>query len=1118
MKHIISVGFKAFVLVLLFGVFGIVLGGVDVYGLVPINGVNITPAAGTVQNPNDLTPSSSLEGIIYRNTLAPVSVNLTLEVLGGAPFRVYPPTMSLVTGGTTTLPFTIEPLNDLQAGTHPGIIRISDGDSVSHYFYVSYTVRPTVRFYPRNYVFCRRTSTGDIGSGSSVDFGSELVFRAYPRANHTFSHWTMNDGTPLNPDSLPYGIFITADEPSGGSTLSVNTLNQNHLRNGREIEIIAHYTPIQPGGTPRRTVIVRNVCGNPSPPASDPVCRCELGFRVSQQFPTSDSDFYVNQRVSINPGYKPGHTFVRWVLSGGSDAQLALVPGIAPNTLIMPSNASGDIILTAIWLQDDTPPDQHTVRIRNNPLTVGVTGQVVEPGNNPSRVHTMGDTVYVNAGVKPGYTFNGWTSPAYVSLVNITESRARFTMPDRPVVITANWVRNQPNLVTIENNPCILPRTPARQTPSNESHQEGARVSLYAGTKTGFEFVRWRISVAPPFVAPNVNGEFNSSASFIMPNGNVTVTAIWTPAASRLIAPTNLHLNAAGTRLQWDDTNSPSAQLYRIYLNGQPTNQYVNTRTFDLARLNLRDDGTHNIQVRALSMGLSNVTDSALSVTYTLSRNQLPAPTNVRLQPNSTILTWSAVNGAYGYHIYVNGHRRTTDPIVVPPSTRTFDIATLNLPAGETHNITVRAIRQDGTTATNSEQSIAIQYSRDIPVIPRLAAPTSINITGNPHVSWVSTNAGRATHYRVYVNGQGSMGITTSSPFNLANLALPAGNYLIQVRAIGDGVNFLDSEISAFRNHTVPDDILPALATPQNPRVTGTTFTWNTVPNATGYRIYVNGEPSTSGVIGGTTFDLNTLNLGAGTHLIQVRAIGDGQRHADSAVSAFATYVIGGSNSGYFTVNFAPNGGVMPTGISTSQLHSVGSTINTLPNPTRSGYVFTGWVLGNNVANPPLIVNGDMTLRAMWLPTNAVPVQAHTGANLQAAQQFLVEFDPGMGILPANEDGLRLGPRGFSVNNMANPTRSGYTFTGWQADGQPVSLPLTVSDNMVIQAMWTPTDSGSINPTSGTTIPTRPNPQTGMFTLFNFMAVLVITGLSAFVVMRFKYTRNKETINTDSDV
>ena len=83
---------------------------------------------------------------------------------------------------------------------------------------------------------------------------------------------------------------------------------------------------------------------------------------------------------------------------------------------------------------------------------------------------------------------------------------------------------------------------------------------------------------------------------------------------------------------------------------------------------------------------------------------QLTAPTEDSKSISHDSLSWTAVTGATGYHIYVNGTRRTTYPIVDTH----FDLRNLNLPAGN-HNIQIRAVGTGNHTDSVLSQSITFQ-------------------------------------------------------------------------------------------------------------------------------------------------------------------------------------------------------------------------------------------------------------------------------------------------------------------------------------------------------------------------------------------------------------------------
>jgi uncharacterized repeat protein (TIGR02543 family) len=79
-----------------------------------------------------------------------------------------------------------------------------------------------------------------------------------------------------------------------------------------------------------------------------------------------------------------------------------------------------------------------TVHGRNtwnsNVLNTGLGGSV-----NPNRAQT-GQIINIFAGMRPGYTFNGWTASSPVIFSNANDRLTTFIMPDDNVTITASWI------------------------------------------------------------------------------------------------------------------------------------------------------------------------------------------------------------------------------------------------------------------------------------------------------------------------------------------------------------------------------------------------------------------------------------------------------------------------------------------------------------------------------------------------------------------------------------------------------------------------------------------------------------------------------------------------------
>jgi|GEM_PF-1927599 len=73
--------------------------------------------------------------------------------------------------------------------------------------------------------------------------------------------------------------------------------------------------------------------------------------------------------------------------------------------------------------------------------------------------------------------------------------------------------------------------------------------------------------------------------------------------------------------------------------------------------------------------------------------------------------------------------------------------------------------------------------------------------------------------------------------------------------------------------------------------INNTVVSWNAVNNALGYRVYVENRVRSS-AIRETSFDLASLNLSAGNHAIQIRAIGDNVSFTNSRLSSATNFVV----------------------------------------------------------------------------------------------------------------------------------------------------------------------------------------------------------------------------------
>ena len=141
----------------------------------------------------------------------------------------------------------------------------------------------------------------------------------------------------------------------------------------------------------------------------------------------------------------------------------------------------------------------------------------------------------------------------------------------------------------------------------------------------------------------------------------------------------------------------------------------------------------------------------------------------------------------------------------------------------------------------------------------------------------------------------------------------------------------------------------------------------------------------------------------------------------------------------YPVVTWNPNSGsVTPTTTSLAP----GTSVSTLPTPTRTNYTFNGWYTDNGVWNTPFttstIVNSNMTVYARWHQNVTVTFNPNGGSVSPTTQT--VYYNEAYGSLPS-------------------PTRDNYRFRGWytaSSGGTLVTATTNVSNSSAhtLYAQW----------------------------------------------------------------
>jgi|GEM_PF-2473161 len=202
-----------------------------------------------------------------------------------------------------------------------------------------------------------------------------------------------------------------------------------------------------------------------------------------------------NTIVYINAGAKSGHVFTGWTVNSGG-VQLANASN--PSTYFTIKN--NNVTVTANWAQ-----------------VYSVTLNGGYSGSYGAGTHIVGTTVYIDAGTRQGYSFNGWTvNSGGVSLANSSSASTSFTMPYNNVTVTANWTQNPSSYSVSVNNSWAYPD-------GSGTYATNSTVYIHAGTRNGYLFDGWSVNSGGVSLA----NSSSASTSFTMPANAVSVTANW---------------------------------------------------------------------------------------------------------------------------------------------------------------------------------------------------------------------------------------------------------------------------------------------------------------------------------------------------------------------------------------------------------------------------------------------------------------------------------------------------------------------------------------------------------------------------------------------------------------
>jgi len=223
----------------------------------------------------------------------------------------------------------------------------------------------------------------------------------------------------------------------------------------------------------------------------------------------------------VNGTWADGTTANKTVTVTLSDGKGTLSASDVPTGMIANANyenGSWDVtpVTTANGITGDVTYTYSFVAAVPTTYTVTVNGSYASTTGAGS--YEAGEIVYIYAGNRDGYSFDGWTS-SDVTINNANSKNAYFTMPAGNVTVTANWEYNGGGGVVIPTTYTLTFDTNGGSEVKSVRGVYGTTIDLtkYTAEKNGYEFAGWYADKA-----------LTEKVTSVKLTKNMTVYAKWT--------------------------------------------------------------------------------------------------------------------------------------------------------------------------------------------------------------------------------------------------------------------------------------------------------------------------------------------------------------------------------------------------------------------------------------------------------------------------------------------------------------------------------------------------------------------------------------------------------------
>ena len=562
-------------------------------------------------------------------------------------------------------------------------------------------------------------------------------------------------------------------------------------------------------------------------------------------FVTGYQNLIVNDIRQVITGLNPGETYYVRVRSVNSSGSTTNSPVLTQQTkLIVPSNLNvtgisttnftiswGSVLnATGYFIDVSEEPDFATRLINYDNLLVNNTSQQI--------TGLIAGTVYY---VRVRALSNLGTSDNSSILTQITVP----TAPNQPIIsnITSNTFTATWGNVIGASSYRIDVATTSNFTSGFITEYNNKEVT---STTINIENLSPGITYYVRIRAVN-----DQTANIVTSENSVSAVQITTPAPPSTLTATNI--TTTSFNVDWNTV--VGATSYRIDVS-DPTIVNVNfpfLNNFLPGYENLTVNGTtqsitgltpgkiYYVRVRSVNSNLiSENSSSLIRITIPTAPNQ---PTISQLSSTSFRVAWNSVIGASSYRLDVATSSNFTTGFVTNYNDATVGTTSslvVGLIPGTVYYVRVRAVNDQTANTVTSENSIIANQATilESPVLTASTLITTTSFTAN----WNSVT--NATSYRLDVSTDlfttfipGYSNLTVNNTTQSITGLTPGTTYYVRIRAVNSATTSSNSTTFSQITNSLP--ATPNAPTPTNITTTNFTANWNSVTNATSYRLDV---------------------------------------------------------------------------------------------------------------------------------------------------------------------------------------------------------------------------------------------------------------------------------------